>query len=196
MVCSAGVAAACKGFAASKSVSLSSWPRGGRLEQSARRRGRDLRAGTLRLEVGTTKNDDGRVVKLTAELRAQIAAQIERIKAVERKAGRIIPYLFPYLSGRRRLGERRRDFRKAWATACKNAGASGMLRHDFRCTAVRNLVNAGVPERVAMKITGHKTRAVFDRHHIVSPGDLQEAPAGWRAQSRAQWPPKGLTRVP
>lgn len=138
------------------------------------RRQLDLEAGTLRLEPGTTKNDEGRLVYLTPELRALLAAQVERIRAVERKTGRIIPYLFPYLSGPHRLGRRRRDFRKAWATACRDSGVPGMHRHDFRRTAVRNMVNRGVPERVAMKVTGHKTRAVFDRYHIVSPGDLQD----------------------
>lgn len=134
----------------------------------------NLEAGTLRLAPGTTKNDDGRIVYLTPELKALVRAQVERVRAVERKAGRIIPYLFPYRSGPRRLGQRRRDFRKAWAAACKAAGVPGMHRHDFRRTAVRNMVNAGVPERVAMKVTGRRTRSVFDRYHIVSPGDLQD----------------------
>jgi integrase len=136
-----------------------------------------LDAGTIRLDAGATKNDEGRVVYLPADLKGQIAAQIDRVRALERETGRLVPYLFPHFtSGHRyRKGDRIQDFKKAWATACRKAGIAGRLRHDFRRTAVRNLVNAGVPERVAMKVTGHKTRSVFDRYHIVSPAELQEA---------------------
>ncbi len=88
------------------------------------RRQLDLEAGTLRLESGTTKNKEGRVIYLTPEVKALLVAQLDRIRALERKTGQIVPYLFPRLTGRR-AGQRKRDFRKAWTTACKNVDAQG-----------------------------------------------------------------------
>ena len=137
------------------------------------RRQLDLETGTLRLEPGTTKNDDGRVVYLTPELKALIGTQLERVRILRARDGADYPLLVPHLRGPHR-GKRLQDFKKAWKTACVKAGCPGMLRHDFRRTAVRNMVNLGVPERVAMKVSGHRSRTEFDRYHIVSPGDLQE----------------------
>lgn len=87
------------------------------------------------------------------------------------REGKLCPYVFQH------KGESISGFKRSWKTACIKAGLPGRIVHDFRRTAVRNLVRAGVPERVAMKMTGHKTRSVFERYNIVSEGDLREAAA-------------------
>src|SRR5262245_42723479 len=118
------------------------------------RRHVDLERGTLSLDPGQTKNDDARIVWLTPDLRAAIAAQLARLDAFQKRTGTVCRYLFTHTEGHK-AGQRIVDFRKAWRNACRAAGVPAALRHDFRRTAVRGMVNASVPERVAMKITGH-----------------------------------------
>ena len=148
----------------------------------------DLAAGTVRLDPGTTKNRDGRTVILTPDLRAVLLEQWKQACAIVKKRNpeatardivEAVPWVF------HRSGKQIRDFRGAWATACKKAGLTGRIPHDFRRTAVRNMVRAGIPERVAMMISGHKTRSVFDRYDIVSEADLRQAAERLAAASGA-----------
>ena len=68
-----------------------------------------------------------------------------------------------------------RRWRTAWRTACQAAGVPTRFLHDCRRTAARNLIRANVPERVAMLLTGHKSRAIFDRYNIIPEQELLKA---------------------
>jgi integrase len=131
----------------------------------------DRKAGVIRLEPGTTKNREGRMFKYGEldEVQAAIDGLWARHEALE-QAGILTPLVFC-----RRRGQAILTFHKRWKAACQAAGCPGRVPHDFRRTAVRNLNRAGVPETVAMKITGHKTRSVFDRYDITSEQDLADA---------------------
>ena len=130
----------------------------------------DFVGGQVRLDPGTTKNGEGRTFPMTSELRELLQRQRLNASQIEREAGRIVPSVFFH-----KTGEPIRSIRHSWAVACRRAGCPGRLFHDLRRSAVRNFLRARVPERVAMKLSGHKTRSVFDRYNIVSEGDLQLA---------------------
>ena len=127
----------------------------------------DRTLGIVRLEVGETKNDEARTVYLDKELKGIFNKAWEARK----KRGKLIPFVFLNKDG----SDRVKRFDKAWKSACKDAGIGVRLFHDFRRTAVRNMVRSGIPERVAMMISGHKTRSVFDRYNIVNDQDLKLA---------------------
>jgi integrase len=127
--------------------------------------GINLQAKTVRLDPGSTKNRHGRLLYLDGALS-------ETLTHLTREHDLLYPHCLWVFH---RQGTPIKDVRAVWASAGQAMGLEGKLFHDFRRTAVRNMVRAGIPERVAQQISGHKTCAIFDRHHIVSDTDLQEA---------------------
>lgn len=122
----------------------------------------DLMEGKLNLQPLDTKNNEPRVVYLNPELLMFINLEIQTKPHSE--------FVFSNDNG-----TQIKRFRKSWKSACEKAGVPGRLFHDLRRTAVRNMVRAGIPERVAMMISGHKTRAIFERYNIVNETDQKKA---------------------
>jgi integrase len=150
----------------------------------------DLIQRVIRLEPGTTKNSEGREVVMTDAVYTLLSASVIGKKADEQ--------VFT-----RKNGKPVRDFRTTWENACVHAGVGsivcaacgapklagkccesckekqsmyrGLIFHDLRRTAARNLRRAGIAEGVIMSIGGWKTRSVFERYAIVSRTDIADA---------------------
>lgn len=123
----------------------------------------DLERGLLRLEPGTTKNNQGRLIPLSKE----VVEALWQWKQATLRHYPICVWVCHY------RGERLRQIpRKPWKKAYDRVGLNAKIFHDLRRTAVRNMIRVGIPERVAMAISGHKTRSVFDRYNIVSESDI------------------------
>lgn len=148
----------------------------------------DLAGRVIRLRPEESKNGKPRLVPLEGEL-WQIIERRWTARQILTPDGVTLASLVFHRNGLP-IG----DIRKAWASACKAAGAVGRLFHDLRRTAIRNMVRAGVPERVAMEISGHKTRSIFDRYNIVSENDLRQAVQ--KTQAHLATLPKERTVLP
>lgn len=139
----------------------------------------NLTEGKLYLKAQDTKTDTPRVLYLTGDLLRVLEAWKQRCEA----KWPICPWIC------HRGGVRLQSLKHSWRQACERVGLGQMVKdaekdrkvwegkipHDFRRTAIRNMVRAGVSEKVAMAISGHKTRSVFDRYNIVNEADLKAA---------------------
>jgi integrase len=129
----------------------------------------DIANKSVDLNPGETKSGKGRTAIMTTRV-------YELIKACVIGKGPD-DYVFT-----REKGKRITDFRAAWSKVTKAAGAPELLIHDLRRSAIRRMVRRGIPEKVAMLISGHRTRSVFDRYDIVSESDLRDAAAKLEAK--------------
>lgn len=139
----------------------------------------DLRGGIIKLSPERSKSKKGRTLPLVGEL-WEIIMRREDVRRYETpQLTKLLEWVF------HREGQPIRQFKVAWRNACKRAGVEGMMFHDLRRTAIRNLTRAGVSQATAMEITGHRTISVFNRYNIVDEQDMRLAQEKMQAYLRA-----------
>lgn len=140
----------------------------------------DFVAGEVRL--WESKNDTARIfpMDVVPGLRSLLEAillttvapsALTVISMVPGSVTAVTPRVFVRKLKKRKTVRPITEFRKAWATACRKAGCPGMLFHDLRRSAARNLELAGWPRSMIMQWMGHETEAMFHRYRIVSAAD-------------------------
>src|SRR5438309_653011 len=122
----------------------------------------NLKEGVIKLSAEDTKTEEPRTVFLTSRVLEALEAQPRHIKS-------------DWVFTNPETEEAWKDIRKAFRRACKAAKLTGVWFHDLRRSFVTNARRRGVPESVVMRMSGHRTRAVFDRYNIVEDDDLREA---------------------
>lgn len=137
----------------------------------------DLINGKLSLDAEQTKNETPRVIYLRGELLEAMLKQrdwvLRNFPACE--------YVFTY------DGSKLEGFKRQWLQTLKLLGLKGRKFHDFRRTAISNMVRANIPQVVCQKISGHKNESVFRRYNIITESDLENA-----AETMANYQREGL----
>jgi integrase len=142
----------------------------------------DLKARQILVSRKVTKNKEAHTLPIYGDMAPALEMAIEE----RNQKFPNCPWLFFDDQGQQ-IG----TFYKAWASACERAGVPGLLFHDLRRSAARNMDRAGIPRKVIMQITGHKTESMFLRYRIVSDRDLKDAAArldSYMSQSSTQQP--------
>jgi integrase len=148
----------------------------------------DMASRRVRLRAEHSKNEDPRVIVLTGDLLALMERRL-RARTYETPNG---PALSTWVFHRQ--GHRVIEFRTAWRAACAKAKVPGLLFHDLRRSAARNMDAAGVSPVVAMRITGHKTDSMWRRYRIVNEHDIEKALAVTQAAVKTA-PPSNVTAL-
>jgi integrase len=130
----------------------------------------DVDDSKVYLRAINSKNRKPVTVPVMGEI-AEIVARRQAARVLENKTGEVVFSRYVFHRNGKRIG----DIRKSWASACEQAKVEGRIFHDFRRTAARNLVAAGVPESVAQNITGHVTNSMFKRYSITSEEQKENA---------------------
>lgn len=149
----------------------------------------DVDRSDREIRLGDSKNGEGRVLAYDDEI-AELIEERWAAREFVNEDGKtaMSPLVF------HNQGQPIGDYRKAWATACDEAGVPGKLFHDLRRTAVRNMVRSGVAQSVAMSISGHKTVSMFLRYKITSGDEQREALR--RVREHVDTPPQSARVVP